>query len=147
VHADDRERLKSAIAQLSPENPHLQIVYRMIRPDGSLVWLERTSRAYFDEYGGLLRIVGMVADVTERKLAEEVLSSVSRRLIEAQEAERARIARDLHDDFGQRLALLRVALDQWQSISGDSESESIRHMADMRNQITELSTGLRTPGA
>ena len=144
VHSDDQERLKAAIAQLSPENPHLQIVYRMVRPDGSLVWLERTSRAYFDQDGKLLRIVGMVADVTERKLAEEVLSSVSRRLIEAQEAERARIARDLHDDFGQRLALLRVALDQLQSISGDSESEAIRHMADMRNQITELSAGLRT---
>jgi len=46
-----------------------------------------------------------VADVTERRFAEEALSSVSRRLIEAQEQERARIARELHDDLSQRMAL------------------------------------------
>ena len=52
----------------------------------------------------------MVADITPRKHAEEVLSSESRRLLEAQEAERARIARDLHDDIGQRLALLSIGV-------------------------------------
>ena len=144
VHAHDRERLKTAISELNPENPHLQVSYRMIRPDGSLVWLERTSRAYFDERGKLLRIVGMVADITDRKLAEEALSSVSRKLIEAQEAERARIGRDLHDDFGQRLALLKVELDQLRGITQSSESESIRYMDAMKDQITELSGGLRT---
>jgi PAS domain S-box-containing protein len=144
VHADDRERLKSAISELNPGNPHLQVSYRMIRADGSVVWLERTSRAYFDEHGKLLRIVGMVADITDRKLAEEALSGVSRKLIEAQEAERARIGRDLHDDFGQRLALLKVQLDQLRGVTQSSESESIRHMDAMKAQIIELSGGLRT---
>ena len=44
------------------------------------------------------------------KRAEEALSTVSRRLIDAQEQERSRIARELHDDIGQRLALLAVNL-------------------------------------
>ena len=84
----------------------------MARPDGRVIWVERTGRAHFNEQGKLLRIVGMVADITERKLAEAALADVSRRLIEAQEQERNRIARELHDDIGQRLALLAIELDQ-----------------------------------
>src|SRR5229473_3116367 len=73
VHRDDRERLKAAVAELSPEEPYLQISYRMVRPDGIVIWVERNSRAHFDEQGRILRIVGMVADITERKRAEERL--------------------------------------------------------------------------
>jgi PAS domain S-box-containing protein len=60
-------------------------------------------------------VVGAVVafiDITERKLAEGALANVSRRLIEAQEQERTRIGRELHDDIGQRLALLAVELQQ-----------------------------------
>ncbi len=73
VPPEDRARLIAAIAQLSPEQPHLRISYRMVRSDGSVIWVERTSRAYFDEHGRMLRIVGMMVDITERKQAEETL--------------------------------------------------------------------------
>ena len=52
------------------------------------------------------------SDITERKRAEEALSGMARKLVEAQEQERARIARELHDDINQRLALLAVELEQ-----------------------------------
>jgi signal transduction histidine kinase len=54
----------------------------------------------------MVRMICMVSDITERKIAEEALSRIGGRLIEAHEEERARIARELHDDIGQRLALL-----------------------------------------
>jgi PAS domain S-box-containing protein len=73
VHPDDRERLKAAIAALSPEKPYLLISYRIVRADSTVIWVERNSRAHFDEQGRLLRIIGMVADVTERKQAEQAL--------------------------------------------------------------------------
>ncbi|HYU45347.1 MAG TPA: PAS domain S-box protein [Terriglobales bacterium] len=73
VHPDDREKLSAAVAELSPEKPHLQISYRMLRPDGSVIWVDRRSRAHFNEHGRMLRIVGMVTDITERKRAEESL--------------------------------------------------------------------------
>ena len=114
VHPDDREGLLAAVATLNSEKPYLQVSYRVVRPDGSVVWLERSSRAHFDEQGKMLRIVGMVTDITERKRSEEALLSMTRRLIEAQEQERSRIARELHDDIGQRLALLAVNLAQLQ---------------------------------
>lgn len=73
VHPDDRERLRAAMAELSPARPYLQISYRMVRPDGTVIWVERNSRAHFDGLGGMFRIVGMVADITERKRSEEAL--------------------------------------------------------------------------
>jgi PAS domain S-box-containing protein len=73
VHPDDRESLLANVAALSAEKPHLQVSYRIARPDGSVIWVERNSRAHFDEQGKLLRIVGMVTDITERKVAEERL--------------------------------------------------------------------------
>ena len=103
VHPDDREIVLAADAALSPEKPHLRVSHRMNRPDGSVIWVEKTGRGHFNEQGQILRIVGMVADITERKLAEAALADVSRRLIEAQDQERNRIARELHDDIGQRL--------------------------------------------
>jgi len=116
----------------------------MTRPDGKQIWLERNSRAHFDEQGRLLRVVGMVADITERKHAEEVISSVSRRLIEAQEAERARIARDLHDDFGQRLALLAVEFEQLKQISLNPGDEARTFIAELQKQVVGITTDIQT---
>jgi signal transduction histidine kinase len=50
--------------------------------------------------------------VTQRKLADEALSDINRKLIEGQEQERSRIARELHDDISQRLALLTIRLQE-----------------------------------
>jgi PAS domain S-box-containing protein len=112
VHPDDRALFVGAVEQVSPENPTTRITYRILSPDGSITWLEKSARAFFDVHGKVLRMIGMVADITQRKLAEVSLASVSGRLIEAQEQERSRIGRELHDDIGQRLALLAIKLQE-----------------------------------
>jgi signal transduction histidine kinase len=66
----------------------------------------------FHEDGSFAGYIGSCVDITEQKLAEEALSSISRRLIDAQEQERSRIARELHDDINQRLALVAMGLDR-----------------------------------
>jgi len=144
VHPDDRERLEGAVVALSPEKPYLQISYRMLRPDGSEVWLERTSRAHFDEEGRIVRLVGMVADISERKRVDEALSSMSRRLIEAQEQERARIARELHDDIGQRLALLAVELEQLREDSLDVPAEIRRRVGELLTNTSGIAVDVQS---
>ena len=100
VHPDDRTKFIAAVADLT--HPNTQVTYRVLRPDVCVIWLEKNARAFFDDNGKMVRMIGMVADVTERKLAEDALSNVSRRLIQAQEQEqeqeRSRIGRELHDD-------------------------------------------------
>jgi PAS domain S-box-containing protein len=144
IHPEDRDAVIVAVSALTPEQPRLRVSYRMIRPDRSMIWVERTSRAYFDEQGKMIRVIGMVADITLRKRAEEALSATSQRLIEAQEAERARIARDLHDDLGQRLALLTMALDDARRLpAGSSRNKLQGSLERLRTQAAEISSDMQ----
>jgi signal transduction histidine kinase len=82
-------------------------------------------------------------DVTERKLAEEALSSVSSRLIEAQEQERTRIARDLHDDTNQRLALLAVQLGGLKKDIPDSNGEVLSRIDQLQKHTSEIAADIQ----
>jgi len=91
-------------------------------------------------------VVGAVVafvDITERKLAEAALASVSRRLIEAQEQERSRIARELHDDIGQRLALLAIKLAQLQQ-SPPNSSELPSRIGELQKQASEIAADIQS---
>ena len=144
VHPDDREKVSAATKACTPENPLCRIRYRVLRPDASVVWLEKNAHAFFDSKGTMVRMVGMIADITDRKLAEDALSSVSRRLIEAQEAERTRIARDLHDDIGQRLALLSLTLEQTKLLAVAGDNEMLSRLNELRRQILVISSAVHT---
>jgi PAS domain S-box-containing protein len=128
VHPEDKEKYRVALAELSVDNPFLRITYRVIRSDGAVVWLQCNSRAYFNQRGELDHLVGIIADVTEKKLSEGILRGISRRLIQAQEEERTRIARELHDDINQRLAMLQVELSQIQDELPDSPPAVREHL-------------------
>jgi PAS domain S-box-containing protein len=58
---------------LNPGNASTNVKYRVVRRDGSLVWVENTARAFFDGQGKMSRIIGMVADITARRQAEDAL--------------------------------------------------------------------------
>src|SRR5262249_32456923 len=80
VHPDDRNRLTFAQAGLTPENPNLQISYRIVHPDRGVVWVESNRIAFFDDAGRMLRTIGMLSDITARKLAETELATANDRL-------------------------------------------------------------------
>jgi len=92
--------------------------------------------------GNLLHSTSVHVDITERKLAEEALSTVSQRLIEAHEEERTRIARELHDDFSQRLALLAIQLGQASQSLPDAEKVLRTRLHAMWERTTELSSDI-----
>jgi PAS domain S-box-containing protein len=143
VHPEDRGRLLAAKKALSPEKPYLRNSYRMIHPNGTVIWLEQNSRAHFDAQGRILRIIGMVADVTARKLAEEALSQVEAKLIVAQEEERARIARELHDDISQRLAWLAMQLDRMTQGLPASMADLKQGIGEVKRQASELGNDIQ----
>jgi PAS domain S-box-containing protein len=264
IHPDDRETYLSPKTRLTPENPNYRIDYRLLHPNGNVIWLEANGRAFFDGQGRKLRIIGLVADITERKQAEaalretelrfrlvadtapvliwmfgpdtlcnyfnqpwleftgrplemelgngwvegvhpedlemcldtytkafgrhepfrmeyrlrrhdgehrwvfdqgvprfnfdgsfagyigsciditdlkraeEALSTVSRRLIDAQEEERTRIARELHDDISQRIALQALNLESLKEALPASATELERGIGEVQDQISDL---------
>ena len=80
-------------------------------------------------------IIILAEDITQRKQMEEALSDVARKLVEAQEKERARIARELHDDINQRLALLSMEVELLQANPSEIEPRTQR----LRKGIHEIS--------
>jgi PAS domain S-box-containing protein len=101
--------------------------------------------SYFPIEGatGVDRVACIVQDITQRKLAEEALSMVSQKLIEAQEEERTRIARELHDDVGQRLALLAALLDSLKEGRPVSAAELESQIGDLRKQVGDLANDVQ----
>ncbi len=144
VHPDDREVYVATETGRTPDNPAYQATYRMLRPDGGVVWLEENGHAFFDGQGRMLRIIGMVTDITDRKRAEEALSSVSRRLIEAQEQERTRIARELHDDIGQRLAMLSIELEQLRQQCSGMPAELLHRISELRSHSAGIASDVQS---
>jgi signal transduction histidine kinase len=70
---------------------------------------------------------------------EETLSTMSRKLIQSQEQERARIGRELHDDINQRIAMLAVELEHLQ----DNPAEVQTRLPELRAQTMELSNDVQ----
>jgi len=144
IHPDDRASFTDSVTERSPVDPDMQTNYRLLRPDGSEQWLENTAHAFFDEQGRMLRIVGMVTDVSQRKQAEQALADISRKMVEVQEAERARIARDLHDDINQRLALLAVEIEQLGEDVPNDPDEMGRRLAEIWERIAEVTSEVQS---
>lgn len=111
VHPDDRAASAGAFRTALVERKGFLLTERILRPDGGMRYLRSRGEVVRGERGEMLKIVCACLDVTQAREDEEALRSLSRRLVEAEENERRRIARELHDRVGQNLSALGINLD------------------------------------
>jgi PAS domain S-box-containing protein len=111
IHADDLPSFHLAKAQAIERGAGFSIEYRLRRPDGECRWMLDVAAPRTNKDGSFAGLIGATSDITDQKLAQEALRNLSGRLIEAQEKERTRIARELHDDICQKLAVLSMELE------------------------------------
>lgn len=104
-------------------------------------WSLMTVTSLSNHISGL--VVSYV-DISARKQAEEERLELSGRLIRAQEDERSRLARELHDDFNQRLAVLAIDLERAASVISDSPIEATRRMHELWNRVSEIGADLHS---
>ena len=130
------ERLFESFARVTDKGKP-EIVEYNVEIDGTTKWFEcRMVRSGSN-------ILSVVRDITDLKLTQLEALEIGGRLITAQEDERARLARELHDDACQSLALLSIELEL---LARDSptDSESIRAAVNvLSNRVAELSNDLR----
>lgn len=142
VHAED---LKGCIASYSAafdSREDFEIEYRLRRHDGEYRWIIDYGAPRFRPNGTFCGYIGSCVDITERKLSEISLHELTGRLIHAQEEERSRIARELHDDISQRMAFLQIGLEQFeQSVPGITSNDRTQ-LHNLTEVASEISTDL-----
>jgi PAS domain S-box-containing protein len=111
VHSKDLAGCLETYTTAFHQREPFRMEYRLRRHDGEYRWIFVRGVPRFNVDGSFAGYVGSAFDITERKFAEEALSTLSQRLIGAHEGERMRLARELDDDIAQRLAVLRWRLD------------------------------------
>ncbi len=119
IYPDDRPLFTRHQTEVEETMTAGEIEFRILRPDGSVTWLAHACQPVFDEQGRVLGRRGSNRDITKRKQAEESLResehqlrSLSSQILTAQETERRRIAREIHDEMGGALAVLKLRTSQ-----------------------------------
>ncbi len=105
--------------------------YRAKTREGDILWIQDRGQIICDEDGMVDYVSGAFFDVTDRKMAEEALREsekelrlLSGQLLAAQEQERGRIARELHDGIGQSLSAIKFRLEDALGQMGEDVAES-----------------------
>jgi PAS domain S-box-containing protein len=143
VHPEDRTRVSGAIADARQNHKQYAAEFRVVQPDGTVRWLTARGKFYYARNGNPERMLGVSLDITERKLVEKALSCMNRRVIEAEERERDRIARDLHENVGQRLALLAIAIEQLKNDLPHQAVELLGSMDGIWRKTLEILTDVK----
>lgn len=165
AHPDDLAMINARLQALSPEQPVVVVENRVFSEEGKALWMQFINRGFFDATGRLEQIQSVGRDITERKLAQQALEAaqaglerrvqerteqlrqLSLQLSEVEERERQAVARDLHDELGQVLHVIKLKLGQVPRLP-DNEAllqdlEAL--VGDASRQVRSLTSQLSPP--
>ena len=164
VHPEDAERSRARFLECRTRRVEYVSAYRMRRFDGEYRWIVSRGVPRFSSKGEFLGYAGSVLDVTERKRAEEQLrttnaalaaeleertraekevQALSARLINAQEEERTRLARELHDDLSQQIAALSIATSNLKADIPEEQAGARAQSDRLQQNLAGLAEGVR----
>src|SRR5687767_12366532 len=149
LHPDDRSYVEDSINRSIEEATSYDAEFRMPQPDGSVRWVHGKGKVLLDDQGKPDRMIGVNADITKAKTAEmqlrrthQQVRALAGRLINAQEAERHRVSRELHDDLSQRVAALSVTLSRLKRKLPE-QSEILTDVNELYKQANNLGNDIR----
>jgi len=142
VHPDDRDYVDRKWRAAINGEPY-DIEHRLL-VDNKLKWVREKAELIFDDQGSPISGVGITQDITETKeLLHELseskkdLQGLAGRLLSIQEEERKRLARELHDDLAQRVALLSIEVGVFNAEGCNPEAAGL--VQNMQEKLINLS--------
>jgi PAS domain S-box-containing protein len=145
VHAEDMKACLETYNRAFNQRESFSMQFRLRRHDGQYRWVFDLGVPRFNTDGSFAGYIGSCMDVTERKKAEEALDNLTGRLIAAQEEECKRIAREIHDDFNQRLAMVAIDLEELSANIKDAPAEDAsQRLHQLFNSVSELGSDLHS---
>jgi PAS domain S-box-containing protein len=148
VHPEDKARWSLEAASMFLAGKALKSSYRVLSRTGKIIWFRCEAKMVRHQDGSPWFILGVGFDITELKETEraledrtETLRNLSTKLLELQDQERRRIARELHDGVGQSLVALKVNFEilasspqkSQNSLWADSQTILGQCLSDIRN--------------
>jgi PAS domain S-box-containing protein len=140
LHPEDRPRILAERQRLhSGALEELSVEYRFLHPVRGQRWLHHLARVTRRDAGKRAVVThGVIRDITNRKQADEERFDLSRRLIRAHEDERALLARELHDDVTQRLAVLAIDVGRAELLPVNvTQAETMRAVREGLSSLSE----------
>jgi len=151
IHPDDAERVIHASTRAVNDRTVLETEFRILHPDGAVTWVAKFGRVQYDTQGTPLILAGIVQNISERKKAETEHQKLVARLLHSEDAERRRIARELHDTTAQHLVAIKMILVRLthevtttQPLSSKEVTECV-HLVEQALQETRTLTYLLHP--
>lgn len=143
VHPEDLNGCLDVYTKAFDQRGSFKLQYRLRRHDGEYRWVSDIGVQRSNPDGSITGYIGSCIDITDLKLAEEAMADIGRRLIGAHEEERTWIARELHDDISQRIALLAIELERWDQQLPESPVDLHDHIQHARQGLLDLSKDIQ----
>ena len=152
IHPDDRRHFRDHGFHPALRGEVSQVTYRFKQKEGEYIWVETLFQPVQDIAGRVVSLVTSSRDITQRRVVENELRqseaalrqsqadlrALTERLITAQEDERRRLARELHDDLNQRMAVLAIELEKLQRSSKRPASEFRQRLKGLSQHVASL---------
>lgn len=155
VYPEDRASLWKDLSSFDTKDK-LEYVLRFVKADGSTIYVNTIYTIIRNELGAIIRLRGVSQDITEKVLLEKQLAIekelhkrfLTKAVIDAQEKERSKIGRELHDNVNQVLTTVKLYLEMGLSNEVNAQElhqKSIQYVTDCINEIRAISRSLSAP--
>ena len=154
VHPDDVEAVSRDLAEAIQRGGAFEAEFRVVWPDGTVRILKDSGIIVRNAEGKPVEMIGISQDITRRRRAEDAfhrtaqrVKRLSGRVLEVQEAERRRIANELHDELGQTLTAIKLSLlaptRHADGSAAASNAETVAIVEEALQQVRRLTRALR----
>lgn len=140
---ESRQQLTDSIDKVRRTGSSCELELEALRPDGIRTWISARGEAVRDASGRIVQLRGTMQNITDEKEAKAALTEFGTKLIHLQEQERTRIARELHDDINQRLALLANGLQELAQTSEPAGKHGQNQLLELWQLTSEVATDIQ----